>query len=368
MSSADEDDHPPNREDRRGIDDISDPEDVAAEEEWFYGIRRTLRRTSWLYRDDALTPSRVRDTIDLFISSLLLYESSLFIFIWIVALSVSIQYWCENARNYILQSKLYLFLVGLLDWTLCQGYRFLLDIEDALYFIRRRRQFSPEVKRSISSLSPSEAYEYTGFSKRNLKKLHRHLRFPPLFQCGGFIFSGEEVLIMYLHKIRHGQSYTAMARETFGGDPRRITYIVRAAVNHLYNNFYHKISGKSLNMWTPWITVFRYAIWLKLVDGAILEVTRDVGDGWIHVYHVQTAAIWIAFELFRVFGFVDDYGVATARPGDSPTRQFGFIDDIQRAFYRYGNTMSGVEFVIGCSKHRHLHVPHSTAPTSGPMA
>lgn len=156
-----------------------------------------------------------------------------------------------------------------------------------------------------------------------------------MFQCSGCVFTGEAALLVYLHQLRHGHSYTTMAGEdTFGGDPRRMTYMVRAAVHHIYNNFYHKISGRSMSMWTPWINIFRYAIWLKLVDGAVLEVARETADGWANVHHVNVVSVWIAFELFRVFGFVDDYGVATARPGDSPARQFGFIDDIQRAFYR----------------------------------
>jgi hypothetical protein len=131
-----DDEHPSDREGRRHIDEISDPEDVAEEEEWSFGLRRTLRRTSWLYRDDALTPARVRNTIDLFLSSLLLHDMSLYIFIWIVVLMVSIQQQRQAAVDFFFHTKLYLFLTGLLEWTLCQGYRFVLDVEDSLYFIR----------------------------------------------------------------------------------------------------------------------------------------------------------------------------------------------------------------------------------------
>jgi hypothetical protein len=39
------------------------------------------------------------------------------------------------------------------------------------------------------------------------------------------------------------------------------------------------------------------------------------------------------FDSFRIFGFLDDFGMPTARPGDTARRRWGFIDDIQRAFY-----------------------------------
>lgn len=333
MASTD-DEHPSDREGRRHLHEISDPEDVAEEEEWFFGLRRTIRRTNWLYRDDALTPSVIRDMTDHLLCSLLLLESSLYILVCIMILIVKIQRMRQTATDYFLHSKLVVFLTEVLTWMLCRGYRFVLDVEDSIYFIRRRDRFSEEVKRTISSLSPREAYDYTGFTKGGLRKLLRHLRFPRVFECGGCVFSGEESLIIYLHQLRHGYSYTTMAHETFGGDPRRITYIVRASVHHLYNNFYHKISGQSMSMWTRFIDIFRYAIWLKVVEGAVLEVVEEVEDGWQVVRHIQIASLLIIFELFRLFGFIDDFGVPTAQPGDSPMRQFGFIQDIQRAFYR----------------------------------
>lgn len=87
-------------------------------------------------------------------------------------------------------------------------------------------------------------------------------------------------------------------------------------------------------MWTRWIDIFRYVIWLRLVSGGVIEVMEEVEDGWTFVNHIQVAALLIPFALFRPFGFLDDFGVPTARPGDSPTRRFGFVQDIQRAFYR----------------------------------
>ena len=34
-----------------------------------------------------------------------------------------------------------------------------------------------------------------------------------------------------------------------------------------------------------------------------------------------------------MFGFLDDFALPTARPGNSATRRYGFFENIQRAFY-----------------------------------
>ena len=41
----------------------------------------------------------------------------------------------------------------------------------------------------------------------------------------------------------------------------------------------------------------------------------------------------LVFDTFRIFGFIDDFGMPTLRPGDAPTRRLGFRHDIQMAYY-----------------------------------
>lgn len=61
--------------------------------------------------------------------------------------------------------------------------------------------------------------------------------------------------------------FTDMARHTFGGDPRYLSVI-----DHLYNTFYHKISGTSFEQWIPiQVQDCRQLIHDVLEDGAIHE-------------------------------------------------------------------------------------------------
>jgi len=63
-----------------------------------------------------------------------------------------------------------------------------------------------------------------------------------------------------------------MSQNQFGGDPRRFTYsTIRLASDHLYQTFYHKISGDSMRMWVGHIDGFWYNIWDHLRHGATVE-------------------------------------------------------------------------------------------------
>jgi hypothetical protein len=116
-----------------------------------------------------------------------------------------------------------------------------------------------------------------------------------------------------------------MARHTFGGDPRRMSDMFECMVNHLYVTFYNKVSGTSLNQWLPrHLLTCRRLIHDTLSDGAVFETE--------HVDGVEVNAHWILhyfdFSSFRIFGFLDDFALPTARPSSG-----AFRHDIQRAFY-----------------------------------
>ena len=78
----------------------------------------------------------------------------------------------------------------------------------------------------------------------------------------------------------------------------------------------------------PFIEAFRGAIHDKLLDG-LVEETRE--DGTVIDYEV-----YIPFETFRIFGWIDDTDLQTTRPREGRTVVDG--DDIerdtQRAFYK----------------------------------
>ena len=112
---------------------------------------------------------------------------------------------------------------------------------------------------------------------------------------------------------RIGETKLRMSRNYFGGDPRRFTYSIRLMTRHIYNNFYHKISGDSMRMWMSQIKIFRLAIWLKLNDGYTVEERYDATNLLMNLTTIVLLSI--PFEAFRIFGFLDDTGFRTTAPG-----------------------------------------------------
>jgi hypothetical protein len=151
--------------------------------------------------------------------------------------------------------------------------------------------------------------------------------------CG---FTGEECLIIFLYKICHGHTYTHMAKHVFGGDPRRLSGMIRAMTDHLYTSFYHKISGNSMAILCTEsnITRFRKAIWNRLQQRAIAEEVRGVVG---HLDSSRYIFLNIPFENFRIFSHLDCMAHPTSRPGDesvTTTRAGENLVDPQRSFYR----------------------------------
>ena len=206
-----------------------------------------------------------------------------------------------------------------------------LQVEDLTVFIRRRNRFSPKRNRRIDEISRDDCYTWFGQNHTNIHLLIRHLRLPRTFTTPtGVVYTGEECFLVYLYHVIKGSHFTEMARFVFGGDPRRLSEANMLFVNHGYTTFYNKISGTSLEQWIPSELDFcRRLIYDDLMSGAIEEVTFEDGQ--------EVDREWIlhrfSFDTFRIFGFLDDFGMPTARPGASATISNGFTDDIQRAFY-----------------------------------
>jgi hypothetical protein len=106
-----------------------------------------------------------------------------------------------------------------------------------------------------------------------------------------------------------------MAQTIFGRDPRLFTHYIRAITDHVYSQFYHKISGDSMQQWIPKIDSFRGAIWQKLMNGLVNERSSNGKNvDW---------QVWIPFNLFRIFGWIDDTDMQTDRPRAGRTLQNG---------------------------------------------
>jgi hypothetical protein len=121
-----------------------------------------------------------------------------------------------------------------------------------------------------------------------------------------------------------------MARFIFRGDPHRLSEMNDLFINRLYFTFYNKILGNSMSQWIPGLLhACRRLIYDALSSDAIEEVEylngKLVDRRWI-LHHFQ-------FNSFHIFGFLDDYAMPTARPGNSVTRRYDFKSDIQWAFY-----------------------------------
>jgi hypothetical protein len=120
-----------------------------------------------------------------------------------------------------------------------------------------------------------------------------------------------------------------MARFVFGGNPRRLLEMNDFLIHYAYNTFYNKILGTSLNQWLPdKLDVYRELIF-NSTTGAIKEIQFEDGQvddrQWI-LHHFE-------YDSFLFFGFLDNFALPTARPGNLATQREGFYENIHRAFY-----------------------------------
>ena len=306
-------------------------ESYDGEEIILQGFRQVRNRTNWNYRGSAMTTTDQMDIADLRIEALdyetaLAYVASLF-----ATLAMIVRARMEQALDHSKLSQVIQFLSVAVGWLTCHLEMVYLDIEDKLYFVHRQRRFTTPRFREISSLEDqSQSEQMFGFRVHQLHLLKAHWRIPQVMRSQGRVFTGEEAMLVFLYHIRSGTPNTQIARETFGGDPRMFTHYIRSIVDHLYSNFYHKISGDSMSMWVPFIDEFREAIWDKLLDGIVHERHDGESNLW---------EVWLPFETFRIFGWLDDTDMATNRPRAGQTTQNDNeqrieLRDTQQAFYK----------------------------------
>lgn len=216
------------------------------------------------------------------------------------------------------------------SWITCYIEMLYLDIEDKIYYQHRLHRFNEPTMRSINNIEDDNQSESMfGFKRNELVMLYQHWRLPQEFLVQNRRFSSEEAMLLFLFYIRSGMAFTRMTT-IFGGDPRVFTYYIRAITDHLYHNFYHKLSGDSMRQWVPHITQFRGAIWDKLLDGLVNESTEDgnTDDNW---------EVWVPFATFRIFGWLDDTDMATNHPRPAwiiHNNQQNEVRDTQQAFYK----------------------------------
>ena len=74
---------------------------------------------------------------------------------------------------------------------------------------------------------------------------------------------------------RLGVTQLQMSLYYFDGDARRFSYSIRSLALHVYNKFYHKVSGNSMEQWLGKIDQFRSCIWTKVTNGGTVESGPD---------------------------------------------------------------------------------------------
>ena len=208
----------------------------------------------------------------------------------------------------------------------------LLYADDLSIFVRRRHRFQPEKNRTMEEINRRDCYTWFGISPDALRMLHLHWRIPERLQSprSRHRFDGEACFLICLFHMVKGTTWIDMSQQYFGGNPRYFSWMHDAMIDHLYNTFYHKISGGSLEQWIPqYVDQCRQLIHAKLTNGVIQE------EHYVNGQLVNSEWIRLNFDIrrFRVVGFLDDLALETATPGIGARRREDFDHDIQRAFY-----------------------------------
>lgn len=330
---------------RRREDVLEDDDD--SEEEIIHGIRTSRRDVSWEYRDSsALTPAqRIEQEVYYAAAEDFLHRSYMFAMM-IASLFSAREYLLSIIRRWqsmgeqiasaiidraraktIWMKNIIKRLLFVLSWVKACGEMALLYAEDLTIFIRNPHRFNPCQNRRIDDISRRDCYaKFGSLSPHDMRRLYLHWRVPETFQAprSRHRFGGEECFLVFLYHLTQGAPFVTMANDYFGGDPRYLSLMFEVMIDHLYITFYNKISGTSLSQWIPeHVDLCRALIHGRLSDGALEEtVLRDgeVVDRELIRHHFE-------FDSFRLFGFLDDFAIPTARPS-----QHGRLDT-QRAFY-----------------------------------
>ena len=333
-----------NRRGRRSLP-LEDDEDIE------YGIRRSRRRTSWEYRDTSSLSARERMeqqqyfdfSVDMLAYSMAFFHAILLFQTHIRFITAVIDSWimCEDVMaSAIARCRTIIEgcteMIGRLKSCarVCQQYGelALLYAADLTYFERRPFTFRPEINRTIDSISQRDCYTWFGIQPHQLRTLYVHWRIPDRLRAprSRHMFDGEACFIICLFHLRKGHTFIDMSQQYFGGDPRYFSMMNEAMINHIYETFYHKISGASLNQWLPrHLEQCRRLIHTKLANGVVQE------DHYVNGELVDSDWVYAEFDyrFFRPFAFMDDYGAETARPAEEARRRENYELDIQRAFY-----------------------------------
>ena len=144
---------------------------------------------------------------------------------------------------------------------------------------------------------------------------------PSLFitEREGHKFHVEEAMIIGLTYQALGDKYSSL-KTTFGGDWCAYTYPINWFIEHIFNKYYNRITGTSMEFWVEKIPDFRESIWKSIV------FNQESGE----------QDIQMELDSFREFGWMDCVKNRTCTPGSGPINNDG--DRREDAFFCNGHS------------------------------
>ena len=170
-----------------------------------------------------------------------------------------------------------------------------------------------------------KVYQWTRFTLPQLRLLLVHLRLPEEVRIDGYVWHGEEILLISLTRFALGENYSTM-EDKFGGNSARYPAAFWWFTRYTCKTFFHKISGDSMNMWVE----NNLEEYRRVIHKFVVE-PRETANG-------VEPALDIDFNDFLNSGFMDDTVLKSCRVGAGPVNDNNDrredAHDLQRAFFK----------------------------------
>ena len=210
-----------------------------------------------------------------------------------------------------------------------------IDNMTVIYRSSNTYYLSDKKNRTINELTDTQAYEWTRFTKVQLHKLLELFHLPHRFTVHQtHHFDSEFVLLLTLSYFANGENLSTLKCK-FGGNPDFFTSVIKVLVQHLFELFYHRISGDSLSFYTEKdFRSFAEVIYerVKISPKEVDKYEKGLID--------EIKEIQMSLSQFRPLGNIDDTSINSCRPGSGPIGKGGkFAErrehnhDIQKAMY-----------------------------------
>ena len=190
------------------------------------GVNPPKKDESRNNREDSLRAADVMYVQDLWRKSAEAAQAVMLVVIVLVALSLRGAGW--HVKRVFVVLLIY-FL------TLYQG----VEAEEE-FFMRRdpeRRNPRSWPRRHVTLNTIGDCLGTTRFNKEDLYILLRVLNIPPQLLIKGSHFSGEECLLIFLHKFALDPTLSSMAKDVYGGSDTLIGDAYHYMLNYIYLNF-----------------------------------------------------------------------------------------------------------------------------------